>query len=250
MKHIWVLLLILFPLLTFAQVEDENTFTADRPGATNGVDVLPKGRLQWETGIGFERSKLDGPTTKKWTLNTSTMRWGFSDYAELRLQGDWLFDSCEGEHHNGLSNVAIGTKVRLFDGWNAIPAMALLAHVFIPGNNEFMPEHWGGQVALAFQNELAPWLSLGYEGNLTWSDSDRPEFFYGACLCFAFAERWQLLTEEYNCNNSDGTENWVELGVAYQLTERLQLDMSTDFNLNYPRRFCNQSVGLSWQITK
>lgn len=237
--------------MALAQSEDTG-FTADRPGATNGIDVLPKGRLQWETGIGFERSKLDGPTTKTWTVNTSTLRWGFSDYAELRLQGDWLFDSCDSEHDSGLSNLAVGTKVKLFDGYKAIPTMALLAHVFIPGNSEstYLPEHWGGQVSLAFQNELSSRLSLGYEANLTWCEAARPTFFYGACLCFVLNDRWLLLAEEYNSNNSDGTESWVELGAAYMLTNRLQLDMSTDISLNYPHRFCNLNVGVSWQITR
>ena len=74
------ILLALLPLLASAQSEEVG-FTADRPGATTGTDVLPKGRMQWETGIGFERSKLDGPAVNTWTLNTTLLRWGFSDYA-------------------------------------------------------------------------------------------------------------------------------------------------------------------------
>ena len=72
-----------------AYAQDEG-FTADRPGATTGVDVLPKGRLQLESGFALEHTNLDAPSENKWTFNTSMLRWGFSDYAELRLQAAWL----------------------------------------------------------------------------------------------------------------------------------------------------------------
>jgi hypothetical protein len=250
MRKYIALLFVLLPLAAIAQ-DEEADFTADRPGVTNSVDVLPMGRVQWETGIGFERSKLDGPAVNTWTPHTSTLRWGFSDYAELRLQGSWLYESCEGAHTSGLSDVAIGTKVKLFDGWKAVPKMALLANIFVPDSHSpYLPTHWGGQVSLAFQNELAPWLSLGYEGNMTWCDDARPAYYYGAYLCFTLSDRWLLLTDAYHIHATDGSESWVQLGAAYQLTDRLQLDMSTDISLNHPNRYGNLNVGISWQITK
>lgn len=243
------LLIALLPLSTWAQSEEAG-FTADRPGATTGTDVLPKGRLQWEMGMGFEHAEQDGLTTKTWTLNTSMLRWGFSDYAELRLQGDWVFDSSEGIHNNGLANLAIGTKARLFDGWKALPAISLLGNVFIPGSNNYLPEDWGGQIGLLFQNQLTDRLSLGYEGDLIWNDSSRPTFFYGVCLGLALNDNWQVIAEEYNNNTVDGTDSWVELGAAWQCSNRVQLDVSTDIYLNAPKNFWNLQVGIAWQITK
>lgn len=199
---------------------EEAGFTADRPGATTGVDVLPKGRVQWETGIGLERSKMDGPTATTWTLNNSLLRWGISESAELRLQADYLYTDIEGTHVKGLSNVAFGTKVKLFEGWKAVPAVSLLGNVLVPGGSDaaFLPEEWGGQMVLLFQNELTSWCSLGYETDLIWSDAAKPTFFWGACLGFQLNDRLSLMAEEYNYNKPDGHENWIELGAAYMLT--------------------------------
>lgn len=252
MKKVIVLLLVtLLPLSALAQSEEAG-FTADRPGATTGVDVLPKGRVQWETGIGYERSKKDGPAATTWTLNTSLLRWGISESAELRLQADYLYSSCEGAHTNGLSNVAIGTKVKLFEGWKAVPVVSLLGNVLVPGgsNAEFLPKEWGGQMGLLFQNELTSWLSLGYETDLIWSDAAKPTFFWGACLGFQLNDRLSLMAEEYNYHYDGFHENWVELGAAYMLTPRLQLDLATDISLNYPKRYFNLSIGVAWQITR
>ncbi len=253
MKYLKLLLLFAFgtsTLSTFAQ--EEEGFMADRPGATTGIDVMPKGRFQWETGVGWERSKMDGIATTTWTLNTSLLRWGISDHAELRLQGDWLRTKNDEVNYGGLSNIAIGTKVHLFDGWKAIPGISLLANVLVPGGDDhhYLPANWGGQIGLLFENTLTPWLSLGYEGDLIWSDAQRPTAFFGACLGFQVSERLSLIVEEYNFNDSDGTKCWMELGAAYQLSDRVQIDLGTDISLQYPKRFGNVMLGVAWQITK
>ncbi|MCR5131375.1 MAG: transporter [Prevotella sp.] len=250
MNRLLSLLIALLPLCAFAQ--EEVGFTADRPGATTGVDVLPKGRFQWETGVAWERSKLDGPAETTWTINNSLLRLGLSEHAELRLQADYLCSSVEGCHYNGFSDVAIGTKVKLFEGWKAVPEVALLANVLIPGSDDshYLPQEWGCQLGLAFQNQLTPRLALSYEGDLIWSDDSKPSAFYGLCLSFDLTDRLFLCLEEYNNHNSDGTECWSELSLGYMLTPRLQLDLGSDISLSHPNRYHNLMFGLSWQITK
>ncbi len=257
--------LIVFALLPlWAQAQSEKSqvgatagteagFTSDRPGTTTGVDILPKGRVQWETGFGYERTNIiEGVAVTTWTLNTSLLRWGISESAELRLQADYLFTSIEGTHANGLSNVAFGTKVKLFDGWKVVPAVSLLGNVFVPSNtdDDFLPNEWSGQMALLFQNELTSWLSLGYEASLSWHGETKPDFFWGFCLDFQVSDRLLLMAEEYNYHYYGFHKNWMELGAAYMLTPRLQLDLTTDIHLNNPKNYFHIEVGVAWQIYK
>ena len=277
-SYLCLITFAILPLCALAQSEEEADFTADRPGATTGVDVLPKGRVQWETGFGYERTKVvEDVAVTTWTLNSSLLRWGISESAELRLQADYLYSSIEGTHVKGFSNVAFGTKVKLFEGWKAankreqngactdsaereqarlkakaVPTISLLCNIFIPSSSDddFLPEEWSGQMGLLFQNELTSWLSLGYEADLTWYGGTKPIFFWGACLGFQLNDRLSLMAEEYNYHYDGFHENWVELGAAYMLTPRLQLDLATDIYLNYPKRYFNLMVGIAWQITK
>ena len=116
-----------------------------------------------------------------WTLNTTLIRFGISDYAELRLQGDWNNEGGEIFDYNGSENVAIGAKAKLFDGWRFLPAVSMLGNVIIPSKHyDNMPNNWSGQMGLLFQNQLTSWLSLGYEGDLMWFDAEKPIIFYGA----------------------------------------------------------------------
>ena len=244
-----VIVLSLLPLSVLAQSEVE--FTADRPGATTSIDVLPKGRFQWETGVGYQHINMQGLKTYSWTLNTSLLRSGISDNAELRLQGDWSKMGGDIFSYNGPENVAIGTKVRMYDGWKFVPAVSLLGNVYVPSKHyDMMPNNWSGQIGLLFQNQLTSWLSLGYEGDISWLDNDDPFYFYGFCLGFTVSKRWQLMVEEYNNAYDQSTENWLELGAMYKLSNRLQLDISTDIDLEEPKAFWNVSIGVAWQITK
>jgi hypothetical protein len=194
---------------------------------------------------------MQGLKTYSWTLNTSLLRYGISDYAELRLQGDWSKMGGDILDYNGPENIAIGTKVRLFDGWKFVPAVSLLGNVYVPSKHyDLMPDNWSGQMGLAFQHQLTDWLSLGYEGNISWFDNDDPTYFYGFCLGFTVSDRWQLMVEEYNNVYNQSTENWSELSAAYQLSDRIQLDISTDIDLEDPKSFWNVSIGVAWQITK
>ncbi len=253
MKTIRILVSFIFVMSALSvNAQESEGFTADRPGATTGPDVLPTGRVQWETGVAWEHSKLYDIKATTWTLNTSMLRWGFSDYAELRLQADLLQTSEEGEHYGGFDNVTIGTKVKLFDGWKAVPAMSLLANLFVPGGSDsnYLPQEWGGQIGLLFQNQLTSRLGLGYEADLIWSDDDRPTVFWGFCLGFDINDRFSVAVEEFNYNTRVGTECWSEISLAYQLSNRLQIDLGTDISLDYPKRYHNLMLGLSWQITK
>jgi hypothetical protein len=122
---------------------------------------------------------MEGLKTYAWTLNTSLLRYGISDYAELRFQGDWNKTSGDILDYNGPENVAIGTKVRLFDGWKFVPAVSLLGNVYIPSKHyDLMPNNWSGQMGLLFQNQITSWLSLGYEGDISWFDNGGPTYFY------------------------------------------------------------------------
>lgn len=226
------------PSCLYAQGEAD--FTADRPGATTGTDVLPKDRVQWETGVGLEHSNIEFPSTTTWTINTSLLRYGISDYAELRLQADGLYTSSDEDSFGGLANILIGSKLHLFDGWKAIPEMSLLANIMIPGgkNSNYLPENIGGQLGLLFQNNLSSKLSLGYEADVIWGDEEKPTAFWGVCLGLHVSDRLNLMLEEYNYNNVH-TECWMEIGAAFMVSKRLQIDLATDLSLQYPKRYCN-----------
>ncbi len=248
MKRLIFLLITLVPMVSMAQ----EPFTADRPGATTGVDVLPAGRLQLETGLAWEDSRTDDTPRSTWTFNTSLLRFGISSFAELRMQVEYLWSDINHDSYNGFENIFLGTKVKMFEGWRFVPVVSLMGCVLVPSGNtdNHLPDEWGGKLGLLFQNEITPWFCLNYEGFLTWDDESRPTARYGICLSFELSKRLQLAVEQYNDDSPDEIERWSEIGLAWQVADRLQLDIATDINWQHPSRYLNAVVGVSWQITK
>ena len=73
-------LVVLFAVITSLPVmSQDDSFTADRPGATTGTGIVAKGRLQWETGAAYERDRTAEPAEHNYTLNTSLWRLGLSE---------------------------------------------------------------------------------------------------------------------------------------------------------------------------
>ena len=234
----------------FAQETAE--FTADRPGATGGPAVLPKGRLQLESGVAWERSALDGPWSTTWTVNTSMLRWGISDMAELRFQADYLISSTDGEKQSGFDSIIFGTKAKLYEGGKILPEVAIMANVMVPGKkgSAFLGDKWGGQIALLCENSITDWFSVGFEADLIWHGVGAPEVFFGGCLSFQPWEKFCVMLEEFNYGSGGEIQCWSELSCAYQVAPRVQLDLASDLCLSDPSHYGILMLGVSWQITK
>lgn len=251
-RFVWVLVVaVSFPSLAAAQSVEE--FQADRPGATTGPGVLPRGRVQWETGFASERSALEGPWERTWTVNTSLVRVGFSDFAELRLEGEYIIHTVNDVRSHGWDNLSFGVKGKLLEGEKWIPSISLMANALLPGKNysPFMSEEWGGRMALLCENTVTSWFTIGYEADLIWEGEEvEPDVFFGICLGFAPWKRFSFFVEEFNRSTANGLRNWMEFSLAFQLAPRVQLDIATDISLNDTKKYSIFMLGLIWQITK
>jgi len=248
MKKFFSLLLLLAPLSLGAQ-----DFTADRGGEIDGVDVLPKGRFQFETGVGWERQSPD-ETMNTWTLNTSLLRFGISPHAEIRFEGRYDIENYMGRNTHGFKDLFLGTKVRIFDGWKFIPQVAIIANVEIPGSKDssFMVKDWGNELALAFRNKLTSKLSLDYEAMMIWNDDEKTTPFLGIGLAYSISDKVSISASESNFfyRDGSGTQSWADLTATWLVAPRLQLDITTAFSLHHFTKYNSIEIGLAWQITK
>jgi len=252
-KYCLLALLVLPSLAATAQeTPAEEPFNADRPGVVNGTNILPKGRLQWETGAMYEHRKEGESTINTWTVNTTVLRYGLNGFAELQLCADWATVKEDDQRYSGLANVAVGTKIRMCDQWRFLPASVLVAYLYVPDNkgDKLLPKNWGASLGIAFEHEVTPWFSVAYEGSMLWSDYEKPIPFWGIALGFHPTDRWTIMVDQYNYKYPDECENWVELSTIWQFAKRMSVDIFTDIYLRRPGNYFNVGVGFCWQLTK
>lgn len=213
-KIIISLLLLLLPAIG-ANAQDDTDFSPDCPGATTGPDIMPQWKMDWETGFSHEWNRRNGAHERTWVVNTSTFRLGLTCNAELRLQLDESATYMPEDSYAGISNMSVGTKIKVFDGAGAFPKAAFLGTLILPGSSHshYLPQHVGIQAHLLFENEISDFFSLGYDVGAEWSGStDNPDVFLGVCLNFQASDKLGFFVESYNYYNSQKQEDWAKPG--------------------------------------
>lgn len=94
-----------------------------------------------------------------------------------------------------------------------------------------------------------------------WSgDTNNPDLFFGINLTYQPSDKWSFFVESYNRYNSQRQDDWAkagrsshfncmsELGLAYMLTPRLQLNAYSDICFNEFSRYNNIGFGIAWLL--
>ena len=223
MKIKLLLLLFTFVALCLQAQNVENTepqsVAADRPGMATGVGVLPFKTIQWETGFQWDYADRQ----HAFTLPTTMLRFGVAPFAELRLEYDGTL--CQTAIQNEpkwqyqVEPLILGTKIRVFDGWKAVPKISFLANIAIPITKEvFQTSHVAPSLYLLFENDVTEWLNLCYNLGAEWNGVDAtPSTFLALCLGFTINDQWGAFLESYNYFtrlNSHTEADWnVDAGV-------------------------------------
>ena len=270
--------IVLAALLIAAGVHAEHNdihAEADRPGMGTGTNVLPFGFIQWETGI--DVMHLAG--THDLELPTTLFRFGLGPWAELRLEYTGLLIIARNEEEKSFVSYTpeplwIGSKIRLWGGseepklkW--IPRTSLLLELGLPMTRhdaEFHPVC--GAIDLLFENDLAEWLTIGYDLGVYWIDpAPTPDVFASLAFNFMPTDKLGVFVESYNYFDPDGFDLTnpqktitvydinMDFGLTYMATPRLQLDLYSGFNLYHtegflsgPRNNVYLGMGVTWLL--
>ena len=236
--------------LCHAQTEPP-TISADRPGALTGTDVMPLHKLQWETGVGFE-STTDGPHAL--TINTSLLRFGLFENAELRIGTDFLMFN-EGQAMEptfGFAPLSVGMKARFYEGSGLLPSVALLAEVKSPhvGTKELLPAHLAPTLHLLFEHTLTDWFGICYNVGAEWDGATAtPTTFLGFGLYLGLTEQIGAFIETYNyIHPEDDNQYLTEFGFTWLVSRRVQLDLAADLDFQNIGKYYAVSGGVAWLI--
>ncbi len=101
----------------------------DRPDVTNGTHLVDIGLLQMEVGVLVNHL---GPASSSGSTPT-TFRVGLSDWLEVRFGGDGFVTATSPiGSTNGIGNVQLGAKIRLWADPGGIPVLSILPSVNLP----------------------------------------------------------------------------------------------------------------------
>ena len=244
---------VLLLVCLLAQGQEQAEFTADRPGASTGPSVVGHKVIQLEQGIQYDGDGGAGT----FTFSNTLLRYGLFPNMELRLGGDgFIYQNTNGgveQWFPAFSGLSIGTKIKCFDGGGAIPAVSVLADFSIPNTatKGYEADHLAPSLYLLFENPVNDWFSIGYNVGAEWDGIlPSPTTFAALCLGFSATDSLGCFVESYNYFNKLGNAYCMDLGLNWQVSRKVQLDIAANIDLTNPSHCWAISCGVAWQINR
>jgi Putative MetA-pathway of phenol degradation len=245
---------------TFSQQEDpDGPINTDRPTFTPANTVVPRGRLQFESGWTFNSEWTSRTRDYLYDFPELAVRYGLADRVEFRMF--WLgqtFAQARARRGgpwrsiDGPSDMEVGFKWQLFPGdekrkW--IPTTALITSIYAPtgGTSPYSSETVEPYINLIYGWSLTKELTLaGSTGYLGIREqavpnslprSDNFQRWHQSIVAFYTAtERTTLFYEWYVLMYTHSPDNrpdhFMDGGIIYRLAPNIQVDIRAGFGLS------------------
>lgn len=166
--------------LVLAQDESEPPppISADRPGAGNGTSLVGVGFVQLETG--WDRATFDAPggDLVADAYGNTLLRTGLTDQFELRMA--WRgYQRIEtgladpNDERSGIGDLNAGVRMKLRDGRNGGPAIAMDVTTSIPaGDDEVSSDRYDPGINFSLDQGLGNYLGLNVNAGASWFEQE------------------------------------------------------------------------------
>ena len=226
-----------------AQIETANQGTArevvpqtapiapDRPDVTNGTNIVDAGLLQLE--VGAQHTRMG---TQKTVGTPVTVRIGLLEWLEARIGADgFLHQTDNGSGVNGIGDVQLGAKLRLFADPGGVPVLSILPTVALPLAGAGKGLGSGGTdvtLVCLTGSDLgrSSHLDVNYGVGAISADRGRPHFvqhLVSASLSYALTEQLSPYAEAFWFSRQDpdgGHVASVDAGFIHAFSARLAVD--------------------------
>ncbi|MGV3618436.1 MAG: transporter [Fimbriimonas sp.] len=226
--------------------------TTDRPSFSDGTLIVPKGRVNLETGYTY----FEAAGARTQTLPEIILRMPLADRLELRLVNLTYGDVAGGGNDlRGLLDPQIGFKLKLLDGVaGRRPDLALIAVTTLPiGSDDFRVDDSQPTFKVAWYQQATGVDGFGGNLNVAFLGPNRAFTQYAASLYWSrtlnaktgtFLEVYRLMPV------ADGgpDANFIDAGVTYLLNPATQLDFRVGAGFDRGRDGAFVGAGVSFRF--
>jgi Putative MetA-pathway of phenol degradation len=243
----------------FSQQEDpDGPINTDRPTFTPANTVVPRGRLQFESGFTYNYEQFSTSRSNLYDFPELSMRYGLTSRLEFRTY--WLGQTFIQTQYRpgaprqlggGINDMEVGFKWQLFPGdkerkW--IPTTALITSIIAPtgGTSQLSGETVEQYLNLIYGWNITEKLTLsGSTGNLGLRlrgtsararSDDFERYSQSLVAVYSLTDRTTLFYEWYiwmfTGAPDNRPQNFMDSGVIYHPTPNTQLDLRAGFGLS------------------
>lgn len=236
-------------LLMFGMLQGQTTFL-NRPSRTESATVLEKGVFQLESVSEIELTGEPDEREKIILFPGALLSYGLGWGIELRVANQYETFRDNFVSASGFTDIDIGAKIKLLKSNDEGTEVALISHFFLPtGSNGISNERVGNESLVLVWHGLTE--KLGIEYNIGYSnfeiDSEKGDFVYSFVTDYEINDNSGVFIETYGeLIEFEELEASADIGLAYQFTDNLELEMAVGTGINHKLFFA--LIGLSWRI--
>lgn len=230
--------------------------STDRPDFVESSLVVDAWTLQIETSVALQRAHGWGRRSQE--VSTPTLlRFGIGSSLELRVETDGSIHHHSdeaGPHIDGYGDLSVGLKYHFETPGPAEASTAVLLHVDVPTGTHDFRGH-GDQPSLRYvaEWELPYDCALGVMPGLALNVDDQGQRYVTGIFGITVAHEWtehfrsfvEIAAEELGSGRHSDTQLAFDTGVAWLLTDNLQLDTAAYIGLNRNTPDITLAIGLS-----
>jgi len=204
----------------------------DRPDFTESPQTVPKGMVQIEAGVTFERAG----SARQTTVGETLVRVAAGNRAEVRIGIPSYLHVRDGGRASGLDDAFLGAKFVLSSPRKR-PLALLIGSTLPTGSRRVAPRKFSPEAVLATEFDLSKKVGLAVNAGVARpneGDGSFGQIFGSASLGFDLSERVGAYLEAYAFNRTErdgNAQKFVNGGFTYSVNPNLQLDARLGFGL-------------------
>lgn len=234
-------------------------FSSTRPAFSEGILLVPSGKAQVELGANYNYFKTN---THEIQHPVFFLKYGISNYFELRINGDASTYRNTGGRQTGLHPVFIGMKLKMLDAKRYAPGSSFIGGLSVNyiSTKNFRTKYVAPYFRIVMEQFLPKNVGLVYNYGLVWNGEDaKPTYNLSIANSYTHVfkstankhRQLKYFFEIYGIYpHGEKIDLRLNTGLAFLLNKFLQLDFSAGAGLlkNSPRFIT--SAGLAVRFPK
>lgn len=240
----------LFILLLFAiELNAQETIFTDRPNVTDAVALLNKGTVQIE--MGYLRISEGNPESTFTTTPNFSLKYGLSDRVELRILTNYAIAENMSERVNGLTPITLSPKIGITKQDGLVPRMSVATSFTFAnvGASEFQVDEFSYGFRYLFEYSL-PVAGISWSNSIgtDWPKTTDQIWVYSSAFGIPISGNLSGFVEIYGFLEGSSDRHFIDGGLAYLLSDHIQLDVIYGFNLTSSENQEMIGFGAAWKI--
>jgi hypothetical protein len=252
MNRLYLFLVFYLIGITSLLAQFNETIRTGRPGQSIGAFTVGKGFFQIQSGVDYFSSENSSYRSNGMLSNT-VIRYGLTEPFEIsaliEYKGEHVENGSVSQNDNGFSAVDLGMRYHIYTGKGLVPSVAFQIRWRIPRvGGDYEIDQWAPRFLVVTSQQLSNKLSFITNWGASWNGNNAiPQGNYTANLSYALTSNFGVFIENYGSLQQSDFDTFLDGGIAFLVSNNLQLDLYSGFGQNDGVKDFYTSVGVSWR---